>query len=77
MQKTPEHRQGVFAIILLYNVGEAQQRHFLPAAPHGRTVDQRILGKFGQEETGFAKHELHDWIGRDARVSPDECVHFL
>lgn len=45
MQKSPEHRHGVFAIILLYNVGEAQQGDLFPAAPHGRTVDQRILGQ--------------------------------
>ncbi|TNN72674.1 hypothetical protein EYF80_017123 [Liparis tanakae] len=44
-KKSPEHRDGFFATILLHNVGEAQQRHFLPAAPHGRTVDQRVLGK--------------------------------
>lgn len=35
VQKPPQHRHCVFAIILLYDVGEAQQGHFLPAAPHG------------------------------------------
>lgn len=34
MQKSPQHRQIVFSVILLYIVREAEQRHLLPAAPH-------------------------------------------
>lgn len=40
MQEPPEHRDAVFPIIQLNNVGEALQRDLIPAAPHGRTVDQ-------------------------------------
>lgn len=77
MQKSPEYRKGVFAIILFYNVAEAHQRHFLSAAPHSRTMDERIWGKGGQEETRISKYEPHDWIGRDARVRLNECANFL
>lgn len=77
MQKSPEHRQAVFAVILLNDVGEAEQRHFLPAAPHTGAMDQGILGKRRQEEFRVPEHELHDWIGRDSRVSSDDCIHFL
>lgn len=77
MEESPEDRQGVFAIILLHDVSEVQQRHFLPAAPHGRNMDQRFWRKWSQEELRISKNELHDWTGRDTRVSPDKCVHFL
>lgn len=56
MEESPEDRQGVFAIILLHDVGEAQQRHFLPAAPHGRNMDQRFWRKWSQEELRISKN---------------------
>lgn len=77
MQKSPQHRQIVSSVILLHIMREAEQRNLLPAAPQWRTVDQRCLWEQSQEETRVPKQELHDGVGGDAGVGPDECVDFL
>ena len=77
LEEPPQQGQGVFAVVLLHDVREAQQGELLPAAPHRLAVDQGATAQGCQEETRVPEHQLEDGVTGHPRVGPDQVVGLL